>query len=106
MYITLENASKAVSEYLSNEFSNMPASFMSAALAVVVEYKLQTSGTQVMKMLDDGTGRINIDVLENVINKYMSNVPDQTFKTIAGDIKIKSDTPTQLLEHLKRYGVN
>lgn len=106
MYIKLENASKALSEYLSNELGNMQPTLANAALAVFAEYKLQTNGVQIMKMLDDGHGRINLDVLESQVNKYMKNVPDQIFKTVVGEIKVKSDTIPQIMSVMKKYGEN
>lgn len=106
MYIKLENASKALSEYLSSELGNMQPTFANAALAVFVEYKLQTNGIQILKILDDGNGRINLDVLEAQVNKYMSNIPDQIFKTVVGEIKVKSDTIPQIMSVMKRYGEN
>ena len=106
MYIKLENASRALSEYLSNELGNMQPTLANAALAVFAEYKLQTNGVQIMKMLDDGHGRINLDVLESQVNKYMKNVPDQIFKTVVGEIKVKSDTIPQIMSVMKKYGEN
>lgn len=65
-----------------------------------------TNGIQILKVLDDGNGRINLDVLEAQVNKYMNNIPDQTFKTVVGEIKVKSDTIPQIMSVMKRYGEN
>lgn len=106
MKISLENAVKAASEYLAEEFSKMPPNLGNAGMHIFAEYKLATQGPKVFSALDDGSGKINIDVLEGLVNKYSASLPDQTFKTPLGEIKIKSDTPAQLMEFMKKYGEN
>ncbi len=106
MEISLDNAVKAASEYLSEEFGNMKPTLMNAGISIVAQYKLQTNGRRIMSLLDDGTGKINLDVLGSLIEKHMANLPDQSFNTLFGDIKITSDTPAKLIEYMKRYGEN
>lgn len=36
----------------------------------------------------------------------LADNPDKSFKTMLGDIKIKADTPAQLMEYFKKYGEN
>lgn len=84
----------------------MPPSLANGMLATFAHYKLQTNGAKMLSLLDDGTGRINIDTLESSMSKFMSNVGDQTFHTVVGDFKVKSDTPKQIVDIMKKYGEN
>ena len=59
-----------------------------------------------MSALDSGSGYIDVDVLDGLIRKYADDLPDKSFKTMLGDIKIKADTPAQLMEYFKKYGEN
>ena len=110
MKISLENAVKAISEYLTEEFSKMPKDFndawMNAGMHIMAEYTLATKGTKMLSALDSGSGYIDVDVLDGLIRKYADDLPDKSFKTILGDIKIKADTPVQLMEYFKKYGEN
>lgn len=106
MNVSLDNAVKAVSEYLSQELSNMQPSLMNAAMGIFSQYKLQTQGRKLLSSFDDGNGKINIDVLDNLVKQYTANMPDQSFRTPLGDIKITGDTPIKLMEHIKKYGEN
>jgi len=45
-------------------------------------------------------------VLDGFIGKYAADLPDKSFATLLGEIKIKADTPAEYLEHLKKYGEN
>lgn len=45
-------------------------------------------------------------VLDGLIRKYADDLPDKSFKNMLGDIKIKADTPAQLMEYFKKYGEN
>ena len=36
----------------------------------------------------------------------MSNMNDETFKTLIGDIKVGANTPQELITALKKYGEN
>ncbi|MEI3581904.1 MAG: hypothetical protein V8R89_04450 [Alphaproteobacteria bacterium] len=44
--------------------------------------------------------------MDGLIRKYADDLPDKSFKTMLGDIKIKADTPAQLMEYFKKYGEN
>jgi uncharacterized protein YuzB (UPF0349 family) len=106
MKISLNNAVTATSEYLSSIFGNMKPTLVTGLTAVVAHYKLQTQGNKMLQILADEDGYINLDVLEQGVKTYMSNIGDETFKTLIGDIKIGSDTPAELMAHLKKYGEN
>lgn len=106
MKISLKNAVVATSEYLSHTFSSQKPSLASGVAAVVAHYKLNTQGAKMMHILSDEDGYIDLDVLEQGVKTYMSNIGDETFKTLIGDIKIGADTPAELMAHLKKYGEN
>lgn len=106
MKISLNNAVLATSEYLSRTFTNIGPDWSTAIMAMFAHYKLNSQGIEMLKILSDNDGYINLDILEQGIKTYMSGLKDQTFKTMVGDIKIGAETPYELLEHLKRYGEN
>lgn len=106
MKISLDNAVLASSEYVSNMFSGMKPNLMTGLAAAVAHYKLNTQGVQLLNILNDGSGYINLDVLEDAVKKYAGNLHDETFKTVVGEIKIKADTPAEFMEYLKKYGEN
>ena len=106
MEISLDNAVKAASEYLAEEFAGMKPNLMNAGMSIYAQYKLQTQGRKIMKTLDDGDGKINLDVLGSLVEKYMGNLPDQSLVTPLGELKITADTPAKLIEHMKKYGEN
>lgn len=110
MKISLENAVKATSEYLNKEFSAMGADkdkrWAAFGMHMVAEYKMATSGTKALKMLDDGSGFIDLDILDGFVSKYAADLPDKSFATFLGEIKIKPDTLSEYLECLKKYGGN
>jgi uncharacterized protein YuzB (UPF0349 family) len=106
MRISLNNAVLATSEYLSRTFTGMQPSLVNGLMAVFAHYKLNSQGIEMLKILSDNDGYINLDVLEQGIKTYMSGLKDETFKTAIGDIKIGAETPYELLEHLKKYGEN
>lgn len=103
MKISLTNAVRGLSEYITKEFSSVH-NLSGLGAAVFAEYKLVTQGTKILQSLDDGTGYIALDDLERIINKYQFN--GQTIKTIVGDITISADTPQQIINKLKEYGEN
>lgn len=110
MKISLENVVKATSEYLNKEFSAMGEDkdkrWAAFGMHMVAEYKMATAGTKALKMMDDGTGFIDLDVLDSFVSKYAADLPDKSFATFLGEIKIKANTPAEYLEHLKKYGEN
>ena len=111
MKISLENALKAANDFLADEFAkNQPESLADAwsnvGLHIAAEYKLATQGSKALKLMDDGSGYIDLDVLSDLIKKYAANLPDKSFNTFMGEIKIKSETPAQLMEFMKKYGEN
>lgn len=106
MKISLKNAVVATSEYLSHTFSSQTPSLASGIAAVFAHYKLNTQGVKMMHILSDEEGYIDLDVLEQGVSAYMSNLHDETFKTAIGEIKISSNTPIELISHLKKYGEN
>jgi uncharacterized protein YuzB (UPF0349 family) len=106
MRISLENAVTATGEYLSKSFGSMQPSLINGVAALVAHYKLQTQGVEMIKILSDSDGYINLDVLEQGVKTYMSGLGDETFKTPIGDIKVGANTAHELLENLKRYGEN
>lgn len=106
MKISLNNAVLATSEYLSRTFTNIGPDWSTAIVAMFAHYKLNSQGIEMLKILSDNDGYINLDILEQGIKTYMSGLKDQTFKTMVGDIKIGAETPYELLEHLKKYGEN
>lgn len=111
MKISLENALKAANDFLADEFAkNQPESLADAwsnvGLHIAAEYKLAKQGSKALKLMDDGSGYIDLDVLDGLIKKYAANLPDKSFNTFMGEIKIKSDTPAQLMEFMKKYGEN
>lgn len=106
MKISIENAVKGTSEFLANEFSKMSPSLINSAIIIFAQYKLQTQGRKFISMLDDGTGKIDIDNLESLVKKYTSGLSDQSFNTPIGVVNITADTPQKLIEQLKNYGEN
>jgi uncharacterized protein YuzB (UPF0349 family) len=106
MKISLQNAVTATGEYLTHTFAGMQPSLISGVAAVFVHYKLHKSGIDMMKILADENGYIDLDVLDQGIKTYMSGLNDETFKTVIGDIKVGANTPRELLEYLKKYGEN
>lgn len=110
MKISLENAVKATSEFLNKEFTAMGedrdkkwAVFLMHGFA---EYKMTTLGTKALKILDDGTGYVDLDVISDFVNKHVSDLPDKSIATFLGEIKIKPNTLDEYLDHLKKYGEN
>ena len=106
MKISLNNAVLATSEYLSHTFTGMKPSLVNGVAAVVAHYKLNTQGAKMLEILADDDGFINLDILEQAVNTYMSNMNDETFKTLIGDIKVGANTPQELITALKKYGEN
>jgi hypothetical protein len=106
MRLSLQNAVTATGEYLAHTFGGMKPSLVSGVAAVYAHYKLHKSGIDMMKILADENGYIDLDVLEQGVKTYMSGLSDETFKTAIGDIKIGASTPHELMEHLKKYGEN
>jgi len=106
MRISLQNAVTATGEYLTRAFAGMQPSLISGMAAVFAHYKLHKSGIEMMKILSDENGYIDLDVLEQGVKTYMSDLSDETFKTAIGDIKIGATTPLELMDHLKKYGEN
>lgn len=106
MRLSLQNAVTATGEYLAHTFGSIKPSLVSGVAAVYAHYKLHKSGVDMMKILADENGYIDLDVLEQGVKTYMSGLSDETFKTPIGDIKIGASTPMELMEHLKKYGEN
>lgn len=106
MKISLDNAVLAMSEYVGNMFSEMKPGLLTGLAAAAAHYKLQTQGVSMLGMLAGDQGYIDLDILDGVVRKYLSNMHDETFKTSLGEIKIKSDTPAEVMEILKKYGEN
>ena len=76
MKISLENAVKAISEYLTEEFSKMPKDFndawMNAGMHIMAEYTLATKGTKMLSALDSGSVILMLTFffLDGLIRKY------------------------------------
>lgn len=106
MYISLENAIRGASEFLSNEIANMKPSWANAALGISAHYFLQTKGRKYLTMLKNEDGKIDLSLIDDLIKNHTSNLPDPSIATPIGELKITADTPMKLIEHLKRYGEN
>ena len=88
MKISLENAVKATSEYLNKEFSAMGEDkdkrWAAFGMHMIAEYKMATAGTKALKMLDDGTGFIDLDVLDGFIGMFRREVLELEKEMSAG----------------------
>lgn len=106
MKISVDNSILALTEYISETFGNMEPSILNGLAAGAVHYKLQTQGTQMLKMLAGDSKYIDLDVLDDVVKKYLGNMHDISFKTLIGDIKISANTPAEIMAKMKQYGEN
>lgn len=106
MKISLDNSILALSEYISEAFGGMEPSIINGLAAAAMHYKLQTQGVQMLKALAGENEHLDLDVLENVVKKYLGHVHDTSFKTVIGNIKISANTPAEIMEKLKKYGEN
>lgn len=106
MRISLDNSVLAVSEYISQTFSNLEPTLMNGLAAAAAHYKLQTQGVRMLKLLAGDNDYIDLDVLDGAVKKYLGNVHDTSFNTVLGQIKISASTPAEIIEILKKYGEN
>lgn len=106
MRISLQNAVRGLGEYMSEEFSQLTPSWANFGVVCFAEYKLKTQGVKLLKTFDNGDGFIDLDVFEELVNKYGRSLNDGSFKTAVGDITISKDTPQQIMQYLKKYGEN